>query len=157
MRRALGTLLLTTLLLAGCGDGGDGGEAGDPAPSGSSSSEPSETTDPSVDWRLVGIVHATAADGEVSARPTPVPDEQAVSDFSGQFNTSQLQEAILGVVQANEPAPGHELVAAVISIGCDVPTAVTYDDGKVRAIKVATPMPECFASVTSVAILEVPA
>lgn len=161
MRRALGTLVLTTLLLAGCGDDGDG-EADDPAPSGpgSSSSEASESSDPSdpsVDWRLVAIVDATAADGEVSVRPTPIPDEAAVVDFSEQFSSAELAEAILDVVRANRPAPGHELVAAVIAIGCDVPTAVTYADGKVHAVKVPDPMPECFAAVTSVAILEVPA
>ena len=60
------------------------------------------------------------------------------------------------MVDDNEPAAGNELVAAVVSIGCDVPTAVTYDAGKVRATKVPNPTPECFAPVTSVAILEVP-
>ena len=70
MRRVLGTLLLTTLLLAGCSDGDDGDEAEDPAPSTPGSSErPSETTAPSDDWRLVEIVHETAAGGQVSARP----------------------------------------------------------------------------------------
>ena len=77
--------------------------------------------------------------------------------FSAQFTRGGLQEAILTAVLTNEPAPGNELVAAVVSIGCDVPTAVTYDAGKVRAMKVANPIPECFAAVTSVAILEVPA
>ncbi len=154
MRRLLGILLLTTLLLAGCGDDGD--EADDPAPSTPGSSEPSETTLPSDDWRLVEIVDETAAGGEVSARTTPIGDESAVASFSAQFARGGLQESILTVVRTNEPAPGNELVAAVVSIGCDVPTGVTYDNGKVRALKVANPTPECFAAVTSVAILEVP-
>jgi hypothetical protein len=165
MRRALGVLLLTTLLLAGCSDDGDSGDgdgqqAGDPATSNPSSGDPTEspsTTSPSNDWRLVGIVHATAVGGKVSAKPKPVGDDSAIAAFGARFEDSQLQGEIQRVVESNEPAAGAELVAAVVSIGCDVPTAVTYDGGKVRAMKVPNPTPECFAPVTSVAILEVPA
>ena len=159
MRRVLGILLLTTLLLAGCGEGdGDGGgdTADDPAPSAPSSTAPSEPA-PSNDWRLVGVAHATAAGGEVSLRPTPVNDPAEVADFSLDFTRPQLEQQILRVVAENPPEAGRELVAAVVSIGCDVPTAVTYANGEVRAMKVADPLQECFAPVTSVAVLEVPA
>ena len=66
-----------------------------------------------------------------------------------------LGQKILRVVRANPPKPGSELVAAVISIGCDVPPGVTYVDGEVHPKKVAAPLKECFAPVTSVAILAV--
>jgi hypothetical protein len=170
MRRTLGALLLTTLLLAGCGDDTDGGRADDPAspstttqspsrsPSQSPTEEPSLPDGQSGDgWRLVEIVHATDVDGRVSTTPTPVRNRAEVEEFSAQFTRPQMQEEILRVVEQHQPAEGTELVAAVIAIGCDVPPGVTYVDGEIRALKVRTSGVQCMAAVTSVAILEVEA
>lgn len=178
MRRTLGALLLTTLLLAGCGDGGGdgGGDAGRADDAGSSSPTPSPTPSPAPSptpsptpsdepslpdgrsgdgWRLVEIVHATAADGRVSTTPSPVGDRAAVDEFSAQFTRPQMRAEILRVVRAHQPAAGTELVAAVIAIGCDEPPGVIYVGGEVRALKPRTPGVQCFAPVTFVAILEV--
>jgi hypothetical protein len=165
MRRLLGILLLGAVLLAGCSDDGSDEDVQDPAPTSQSDGDGETPTDdptaseepPDPGWRLVDIVHATAVDGQVSSRPTPIPDAQAVADFSAQFTRPELEEKLQRVVSEHQPEDGAELVAAVVSVGCDVPTGVTYADGKVKALKVAEPMPECFAAVTSVAILEVAA
>ena len=167
MRRVLGTLLLATALLVGCSDDGSDDDAKDPAPSSQSptaDATPVPTADPTASeappdpgWRLVDIVHATAVDGEISTRPTPIPDAQAVADFSAQFSRPDLEEEIQRVVREHEPEEGSELAAAVIWIGCDVPTGVTYADGKVKPLKVTEPTKECLAAVTSVAILEIAA
>ncbi len=156
MRRALGTLLLATLLLAGCGDD-SGDEAEEPAPSSQSSTpEPTFPNGQSGQgWHLVEIVHATAVDGGVSTTPTPITNQQEVADFSAQFSRPAMQEEIERVVRGNAPADGFQLVAAVIAIGCDVPPGVTYVDGEIKPLKVLDPHLECFAPVTSVAILAV--
>jgi hypothetical protein len=165
MGRAFGALLLMALLLAGCGDSSDAdGRADDPAPtssgptsSGPTSSGPSEAGEPAEDGRLVEIVHATAVDGRVSTMPAPIGDAEAIADFSAQFTRPVLQAELLRVVRSNPPAPGRQLVGAVVAVGCDVPDDVAYVDGEVHAMKVKDPLRECFAPVTSVAVLEVPA
>jgi hypothetical protein len=155
MGRAFGALLLMALLLAGCGDSSDAdGRADDPAPT---SSGPSEAGEPAEDGRLVEIVHATAVDGRVSTMPAPIGDAEAIADFSAQFTRPVLQAELLRVVRSNPPAPGRQLVGAVVAVGCDVPDDVAYVDGEVHAMKVKDPLRECFAPVTSVAVLEVPA
>ena len=108
-------------------------------------------------WRLVEIVHATAAGGSVSTTPAPISDSQAFADFTSQFERSDLRREMQSVISGATTPAGYQLVAAVISIGCDVPPGVTYIDGQVYPQKVAKPLGECFAAVTSVAILEVPA
>ncbi len=165
MKRLLGSFLLVTLLLAGCGD--DGRASDEPADSGdrdSSSSAPTEETeeteapeDTDPEWQLVEIVSGTAVGGELSTTPTPIPDAAALADFTSQFERPEISQEMQRVIRGNAVPEGYQLVAAVVSIGCDVPTEVTYADGEVHATKVPNPTPECFAPVTSVAILVVQA
>lgn len=152
MKQLLGTFFLLTLLVAGCGSDRDGG-ADDPA------SDPTRTSpsEPADGWRLVEIVHATAAGGAVSTTPAPVADRQALAEFTAQFERPDLRREMQRVIGGTATPAGYELAAAVISIGCDVPPGVTYVDGQVRPQKVRKPLGECFAAVTSVAILEIPA
>lgn len=160
MRRLLGSLLVVTVLIAGCGSGNDsdsdsGNDAGEDSGDDLSAKPSLPDGESGQGWQLVEIVHATAVDGRVSTTPEPVGDPAAVADFSAQFTRPAMQEAIVEVVGGHEPTGGSELVAAVVAIGCDVPPGVTYLDGEVRPLKVIDPLQECFAPVTSVAILEV--
>ncbi|WP_460810990.1 hypothetical protein [Nocardioides salsibiostraticola] len=150
---------LTLVLLAGCGDETD--TATDPtatSTSASAESSPPATPAPEADeWRLVDIVAVTAAGGSTSTEVTPVGDPDDLSTFTDQFASEALAAEVAGAVEAADPRPGHLVAAAVVALGCDVPTEVTYVDGMIRAVKVPKPLPECFAPVTSVAIVEVPA
>ena len=64
------------------------------------------------------------------------------------------------VVKADVPE-GQALVGTVVAIGCDVPPGVSVDwNGtglEVTALKVKKPTKECFAPVTTVALLTVDA
>ena len=156
----LGILLLATLLLAGCSDdsgSGDGVGYGVEEPTASS-----PTTEPTLPdgqsgegWHLVEIVHATAVNGEVTTTPTPITSQEEVASYTAQFSRPAMREEIERVVREYVPTDDQQLVAAVISIGCDVPPGVTYADGEVRPLKVTDPLKECLAPVTSVAILAV--
>ena len=158
----LGILLLAALILAGCGDdsgsgSGDGVGYGveEPTPS-SPTAEPTLPDGQSGEgWHLVEIVHATAVNGEVSTTPTPITNQDQVASYAAQFSRPAMREEIERVVRANPPADDQQLVAAVIAIGCDVPPGVTYVDGEIRPLKVTSPLRECLAPVTSVAILAV--
>ena len=170
--RTLTTLLLPVVILTGvlgaCGGDDSAADLSDESSTPTSSPTPTSTPTPTptptptteaddADWRLVEIVHATAAGGETSTKPVPVGTAAERAAFTAQFRRPELGEQIDRVAAGQSVRPGMRLVAAVIAIGCDVPPGVTYADGLVTPKKVAEPLQECFAPVTSVAILEVPA
>ena len=169
--RALGALLVVVALAAGCGDDvPDSASDPGPASSSSSSSAGGGTVAPGGDpWQEVAIVSGTAAGGEVSSEPVLVDTQAALDAFVGQFERSDLADKVVEAVSGAAVPEGWVPVAAVISIGCDVPPGVYVRvlDGAagaagaqavglaVTAQKTVEPMRECFAAVTSVAVLVV--
>ena len=138
MRHLLGALALV-LSLAACG------EEDAPGP---------DTLDPGPAEPV--LVHATAGDGKAATAATELPDAAAVEAYAAQFD-----DVLAGKVQraAGEVEVGADevLAAQVVAIGCDVPATASYQDGAFVPAKVAAPLPECFAPVTTVALGAVPA
>jgi len=169
MRRLLGSVLPTLLLVAALGACGDdeGGTASDdatPTPTASPTASDSPTKDSpggEVDFELVQILTATAAGGEVSEVAVPLGDDAAVQEFTAQFEAEVLPAQVQDAVAQTEVPDGMLLYGAVVAIGCDVPTEVSVvagDSGLViTADKVPSPQIECFAAMTSVALVLVPA
>jgi hypothetical protein len=158
MRRTLGSLLLTTALassmLSGCGsEGGTDKQAADTG--GADAGSPGGA----VDFTQVAIVSATAAGGRPSQRATVLDDAAAVGAFSEQFRSPAMEQQLLEAVRGANVAEGRTLVGAVVALGCDVPPGVTvHRTGVGLAIKprpVPSPLPECLAPVTSVALVAV--
>jgi hypothetical protein len=176
MRRVLGSVvpavLLVALPLAGlsaCGDDEGGTATDDPAPT--ASQDPSDSSDDgqgetgetsaSVDVELVEMITETAAGGATSPVAVPLGDEEAVAAFNQQFETDAMPARVQDAVAATEVPDGMLLYGAVVSIGCDTPTDVTVTDSGsglvVTAQAVPSPMQECFAPMTTVALVLVPA
>jgi hypothetical protein len=172
MRRTFGALLLTAALataaLAGCAnDGGD--TRAEDAASGTASASPSDlpsaapsrapSTPGAVDFTEVALLSETAAGGEVEHRATVLDDASAVNGFAAQFETGAMSDELTTAVREADVAEGQELAAAVVSIGCDVPPGVTVQklEGGVAILplKVKSPLKECFAPVTTVALVAV--
>lgn len=163
MRRTLGTILLVSLLagpLFGCGSDET---ASDPA---TTSSSPTGSTsaglpDGPVDSTLVELVSQTAAGGKVSERATVLAETADVADFVEQFKTGKLGGELMAAAEGAEVAQGQELVGAVVALGCDVPPGVSVQavDGvlTITPLKVKSPLQECFAPVTTVALVSVDA
>lgn len=144
MRRTLGTLLLLPTLLgplAGCGD------------------DNASVTVTSPDYEVLAILSETAAGGTVSPTLTPVAGPAELAVFTEQFENGAFRDEIALAVADHQPREGYVVGAAVVAIGCDVPPGVSVaaaDDGfAVQADKVVDPLKECFAPVTSVAVVEV--
>lgn len=167
MKRTLGTtltlpsVLLAALLLVGCGD--DGESAGGDRTA--TDRQTKETTDPgpsgAVDFTEVGLPHATAAGGEVDTTAVPLDTAGAVQDFTAGFEGGSLAGDVQDQVATTDVPDGQVLAGAVVSIGCDVPPGVTVQRAgsglQVMPLKVKAPTPECFAPVTTVALVLVDA
>lgn len=141
---ALVGVLLGALLLAGCGDETAGGEADD---------EPRGE----IPFDLVEMISESAVGGMVAPGAIALSDASAVQQFSTQFEDDRMSTRLAQVVADLEVPEDKAAYAAVVGIGCDVPTDVTVtstDTGIVIVgVKPTTKPVECFAAVTSVAIV----
>jgi hypothetical protein len=158
MRRLLGSVLPALALaavLAGCGDDDSGSVADDPAPTASPS--------PTVDFEVVEMITETAAGGQLDAGApaAPLSDNAAVQQFIGQFGSDQITTRIQEAVDQAPVGEDELLYGAVVAIGCDAPGQVfvsAADEGVViTAGAIPSPHLECYAPMTTVALVLVPA
>ena len=158
--RRLGTALLALGLLAGCGSADDtAAPADDRASEQTQEPSPSPSETGPVDFTEVALLSVTAAGGEVDYRATVLDDATAVSQFAAQFETASMGEQLTTAVREADVAEGQQLAAAVVSIGCDVPPGVSVQKLKralaIVPLKVKSPLKECLAAVTTVALVAV--
>lgn len=142
MRRTLGTTLLGLVLLTGgCGSDEHVSATGDPPPV------------------RATVVHATAAGGHVTDRATVLGDAAAIGTYVARLRGA-LPGRIRRAARRLDIPDGQVLVAAVVAVGCDVPPSVSVSgsgaDAVFTAQRVASPMAECLAPVTTVALAVVP-
>ena len=146
MRQLLGTLALLLVAvpsLGGCGS--DQGVTVSPTPE----TQPAET-------QPVTLVSGTAGGGEPEPQATDVTENAALASYVAQFDDSLAGEvtAAAGKVDVGD---GEALLAQVVSLGCDVPPSAQVRGDVIVPEKVASPMKECLAPVTTVGLAVVPA
>jgi hypothetical protein len=82
-----------------------------------------------------------------------------VDRFAAQFRNEALGNQMDKAIRKADVPADQRLAAAVVSIGCDVPPGVVVQEvaGRVAIVpmKVASPLPECLAAVTTVALVAV--
>ena len=91
----------------------------------------------------------------------PLDSEAAVHDFTAGFDGGSLAGDVQDQVATTDVPDGQVVAGAVVAIGCDVPPGVTVQragDGiEITPLAVTAPKPECFAPVTTVALVLVDA
>jgi len=160
MRRPQAQSLVLAALaatLVGCGSGADTASDG-------GSGRPSDRSSASsgvLDFDQVALVSQTAAGGRVSAEPVRLDRPRAVHRFTGQFRGDALAVKVAAEVRRADVPDDRTLLGAVVAVGCDVPPGVRVEDSaagpQVTALPVEAPQQECFAPVTTVALVSVPA
>lgn len=104
------------------------------------------------------IVKASNVDGEPATRASALVDDKAVDAFLATTDARLAADVRSAVKQVQVPA-GSTLFGAVVSVGCDTPTAVdwvTTFDGIEVAAQVPKSGVQCLVPVTSVALFLVP-
>jgi hypothetical protein len=152
MRRTLGALFATTALLAtaGCGSTTSSTTAGPDSPS----------PGPISGAHVLPLISMTGGGGRVSTVASELDTPAQVRAFTAQFRVPAIVHQIREAVSSADPK-GLALFGAVVAVGCDRPPGadVLLDaDGRVEIVphEVASPLPECLAEVTTVAIAVVP-
>ena len=152
MRRTLGTILATAALAttAGCGSSTSSTAAAPDSPS----------AGPVTGARVLPLISLTGGGGRVSTAATLLDTPAQVQGFTRQFRAPAMANQIRAAVAQAENS-GYLVYGAVVALGCDRPpgAVVALDAaGQVQltAKPVASPLPECLAPVTTVAIATVP-
>src|SRR6478609_629839 len=108
MRRTLGII---ALLLASAACGSDQESAND---------APDPGVGPAV--TQVALLTGTSAGGEVTTEPTVLADDAAAQEYADQFRNDELGGEIVTTAAKTEVPEGQQLGAAVVAVGCEVPT-----------------------------------
>ncbi len=152
MRRILGTLVVTAALMttAACGSATSSTAQGPDSPS----------PGPVTGAEVLPLISLTGAGGQASPKATLLDTRAHVREFSQQFRSGVLFGRIMASVEQAKKS-GHLVYGAVVAVGCDRPPGadVVLDqngDVQILAREVASPLPECLAPVTTVAIATVP-
>jgi hypothetical protein len=164
MPRTLGALTAALVtgtalaLTAGCGSSSSSiamDPASDPA------GNPSSTPGPVEGAQVLPLISMTGIGGQASTTAAPLNSAGDITRFVRQFPSPLTQKRLRSAIVAAPSTPGHDLVGQVVAIGCDRPPGVTVmvnKDGRVELVphEVASPLPECLAAVTTIAIALLP-
>lgn len=151
MRRPLGALLASAALVATAGCGSS---------SSTSTGPDSPSPGPIAGAHVLPLISLTGGGGRVSTTATLLDTPSHVRGFGAQFRSPALGHQVAAAV-ARARQSGHLVYGAVIAVGCDRPPGadVALDDSgdvTITPRPVASPLPECLAPVTTVAVATVP-
>jgi hypothetical protein len=152
MNRTLGALLATAALVttAGCGSSTSSTATGVDSP----------TPGPIAGAHVLPLISVTGGGGQVSTSAVLLDTKAHIRGFTQQFRPPTMAAHVNRAVQ-QATTSGYLVYGAVVAVGCDRPpgAVVSLDaDGKVQitAEEVASPLQECLAAVTTVALATVP-
>ncbi len=168
-------LLLATV--AGCGSNGDdsapttandasASTPGSPSTPDSPSESSSATDSPSeasgatlpvgdaVEPGQAMVVGVSNVDGTTTELASPLVDAEAVDSFLVDADP-RLADEVRAAVEVAQVPPGSTLFGSVVAVGCDEPTAVSWEltfDGVQARARLPKSTVQCLVPVTSVAL-----
>lgn len=158
MARPLVSLVVSALLLAGCG----GTVVVDPESGSTTSPTPDAPSmsigDPVQEPNVVTVLSEPGAGGRVSATPVPVGDPAALREFVVQFE-GRLSRGVSQAAAGATVPDGQTLLASVVDISCNPPqdVNVVVRDGGVRIVPILNRSKgsdrTCYLAVTTVALV----
>lgn len=105
------------------------------------------------------LLSATEGGGAESPLAFALDADQAVGDFTAQFEGGFADTVATAAAQAARQAPGSTAYGATASIGCEEPRSVAIDAGE-AGFEVVAKLPgstvQCLAPVTYVVLFSVP-
>ena len=109
---------------------------------------------------MLPLISVTGGGGTVSRSAALLDTKAHIRAFTEQFRQPTMAARVNAEVR-QAATSGYLVFGAVVAVGCDRPTGavVSLDangDVQFTATKVANPLPECLAAVTTVAIATVP-
>ena len=109
---------------------------------------------------VLPLISQTGGGGQVSPHAYPLTSRSQVAAFTRQFHAPALGSRV-SAAATNAATSGYAVYGAVVALGCDRPpgAVVSLDaqgDVQLTAMEVASPLPECLAPVTTVALATVP-
>ena len=167
MRRTLGSLTaaaVTCLLLgvtAGCGSSSS--TATDPrqGPASDPAGQPSRSPGTVDGAKVLPLVSMTGAGGQAQRTATELDSRADVKAFARQFRVPAIWHRIEAEAGGAIGDPDHQVVGQIVMVGCDRPPGVDVvvnEEGDVVLTprEVESPLEECLAAVTTVAIAVLP-
>jgi hypothetical protein len=168
MRRTLGNTaaaVATCLVLggtAGCGSSSSTTATGPASgPSSSATGSPSYPAGPLEGAKVLPLISMTGAGGRPQTVAAPLDTVAELAAFARQFGVPAVRHRIRAEIRAQNRVPGQRVVGQVLTVGCDRPPGadvIVNQEGAVAIVprEVATPLEECLAAVTTVAIAVLP-
>lgn len=168
---AILTPAILTTVLAGCADPGDMGQDANPTESSTATptdptptdpTQSPESTEPTTNdsaWTQLRIINITSAGGAVRPRLSPLQTPAQIDSFTRQLASPAAGQRVRKVIDRVQVPSGQRLMGAVVALGCEPPTEVTVQTdvaGRPRiSAEVAPVNVQCFAAITSVALVSV--
>jgi hypothetical protein len=167
MRRTLGHLTATALacvalgLTAGCGSSSS--TANDPGqgPASDPAGLPSRSPGTVEGAKVLPLISMTGAGGQPQPTATQLNSKPDLQAFARQFRVPAMWRRIEAEVGDRLGKPAQQIVGQIVTVGCDRPPGADVtvnEEGDVVLVprEVASPLEECLAPVTTVAVAILP-
>jgi hypothetical protein len=149
-------------LTAGC-DSSSSSTANDPGrgPASDPAGLPSRSPGTVEGAKVLPLISMTGAGGQPQPTATQLDSKADLKAFARQFRVPAMWHRIDTEVGDRLGRPGQQVVGQIVAVGCDRPPGadvVVNEEGDVVLVprEVASPLEECLAAVTTVAVAVLP-
>ena len=163
MRRTLGILVaaLAVMVTTGCGDSSSTATDPGQGPASDPAGVPSRSPGLVEGAHVLPLISMTGAGGRAQPTATLLNSRPDIQSFAQQFRVPAMSRRLESALRGVEHGPNEDVVGQIVAVGCDRPPGVDVmadPAGDIRLVphEVASPLEECLAAVTTVAVAVLP-